>query len=64
MPKKKTIKAVSKRFKKTAKGKIKHARAGSGHLMGGKSRKRKRGLRKQAVLSKTETKRIINLLPG
>jgi large subunit ribosomal protein L35 len=64
MPKQKTVKAVKKRFRKSARGKIKHARAGSGHLMAGKSRKRKRGLRKQAVLSKVESKRIASLLPG
>lgn len=62
MPKKKTKKAAAKRFKLTAKGKIKYARAGTGHLMSSKSRKRKRQLRRNGVLSKPETVRITNLL--
>jgi len=62
MPKKKTNKAAAKRFKKTAGGGIKHARAGTGHLMSSKTRKRKRALRKDHVLSPTARKRIENLI--
>lgn len=62
MPKKKTNKAVSKRFKKTARGKIKYSKAGSGHLLGSKSRKRKRNLRAAGVLSKAENKRISDMI--
>ena len=62
MPKKKTKKAVAKRFKKTAKGKLKHAQAGAGHLLVHKSRKRKRKLRGMSILSKVETKRMVNML--
>jgi len=62
MPKKKTKKAVAKRFKKTAKGKIKRSKAGAGHLMASKSRKRKRSLRGRSVLSKVESKRISEML--
>lgn len=62
MPKKKTNKAAAKRFKKTATGKIKYSKAGSGHLLGGKTRKRKRALRTRAILSKPETKRVIGLI--
>ena len=58
MPKRKTNKAAAKRFKKTATGKIKYAKAGSGHLLGGKSRKRKRNLRSAGVLSRPETRRV------
>lgn len=64
MPKKKTNKAAAKRFKKTAKGKIKYSKAGSGHLLSGKSRKRKRGLRRRSILSKPECKRITAMLAG
>ena len=42
MPKMKTCKAISKRFKKTAKGKILHYHAGKRHLLQNKSRKSKR----------------------
>ncbi|MDP6630676.1 MAG: 50S ribosomal protein L35 [Kiritimatiellia bacterium] len=62
MPKKKTNKAAAKRFKKTATGKLKYHKAGSGHLLAGKSRKRKRSLRKGETLSKTETKRVEGML--
>jgi large subunit ribosomal protein L35 len=62
MPKKKTNKAAAKRFKKTATGKLKYHKAGSGHLLGGKSRKRKRKLRTAGTLSKTETKRVQGML--
>lgn len=58
MPKKKTRKAAAKRFKKTAKGKIVYSKSGSGHLLSGKTRKRKRQLRKNGVLVKGAAKRI------
>ena len=63
MPKKKTNKSVAKRFKRTAKGKIKHAKAGAGHLLSSKSRKRKRRLRNRGVLSKVEQSRVSKMLP-
>ena len=62
MPKKKTNKAAAKRFKKTATGKLKYHKAGSGHLLASKSRKRKRNLRSAETLSKTETKRVKGML--
>ncbi len=64
MPKRKTRKAAAKRFKRTAKGTIQYSKAGAGHLLTGKSRKRKRGLRGRSVLSKVEEKRISPLLGG
>jgi len=62
MPKVKTNKAAAKRFKVTAKGKLKYHKAGSGHLLGDKSRKRKRNLRSAGILSPAETKRVKRLL--
>lgn len=62
MPKMKTNKSAAKRFKRTATGKIKYSKAGSGHLLGGKSRKRKRALRKRDTLSSAEVKRVNALL--
>ena len=62
MPKKKTVKAAAKRFKRTAKGKLKYSKAGAGHLMASKTRKRKRNLRRKGILSKVETKRISAML--
>lgn len=62
MPKMKTKKAAAKRFKKTASGKLMYSKAGASHLLGGKSRKRKRALRRRAVLSKAENKRVLKMI--
>ncbi len=62
MPKKKTNKAAAKRFKVSATGKIKYFKAGSGHLLSSKSRKRKRSLRTPGILSKAENARVKRLL--
>ncbi|TFH17711.1 MAG: 50S ribosomal protein L35 [Lentisphaerales bacterium] len=62
MPKKKTKKAAAKRFKITASGKVKYAHAGRGHLLSGKTRKRKRGLRKAGIVCPADEKRILTLL--
>ena len=45
MPKQKTHKGVKKRFRITAKGKVKHRRAGTSHLQVRLTSKRKRKLR-------------------
>ena len=62
MPKSKTKKSAAKRFRVTAGGRLKYQKAGSGHLLSSKSRKRKRNLRAAGVLSKVEEKRIIGLI--
>lgn len=64
MPKMKTRKSVAKRFKLTATGKIKRACAGRGHLLSSKSRKRKRHLRKGALVSGADYRRIASQLQG
>ncbi len=64
MPKLKTKKAIAKRFKVTATGKVMHYGAGGAHLLSGKSSKRKRRIKTVAVLkSKGDSKRIKKLLP-
>jgi large subunit ribosomal protein L35 len=63
MPKQKTRKAASKRFKKTGTGKFTHHKAGGRHLKSSKSAKRKRQLRKATVISATETKRLTTSMP-
>ncbi|MGI5911892.1 MAG: 50S ribosomal protein L35 [Syntrophomonadaceae bacterium] len=63
MPKIKTHRGAAKRFKKTGSGKIKRAKAYASHLLGHKSSKRKRGLRKAGLVSEQETKRITKLIP-
>lgn len=64
MPKPKTKKSAAKRFKITARGKVKHRSAGTSHLAVRKSKKRRRQLRGTDVLSSTEAKRVIPLIRG
>ena len=58
----KTKKAVAKRFRTTAGGKLRHKGASRGHLFTTKSSKRKRHLRRGSILAPCETKRLINLI--
>jgi large subunit ribosomal protein L35 len=62
MPKMKTRKAVAKRVKVTARGKLLRHRAGAGHLKSRKSPKRLRKFRKAVAVSKAFTKHAIHLL--
>ena len=62
MPKMKTLKAASKRFKKTSSGKIKRNKAFASHILKKKSTKRKRNYRRSAVLSSADQKRISKLI--
>lgn len=62
MPKMKTKKAAAKRFKKTGTGKVKRHHAFTSHLFEGKTAKRKRQLRKSAIMSKGDQKRIEQLI--
>lgn len=63
MPKIKTKKAAAKRFKITAKGKIKRYRAFHSHLAQSKNPKRKRRLRKHTYVSAEDKKKIKKILP-
>lgn len=58
MPKLKTRKAVSKRFKVTSKGKMVCRRGGKSHLMSCKSSKRRRHLRQPLIIAAVMAKRI------
>ncbi len=64
MPKQKTRKSVVKRVKITAKGKVKRTTAGRGHLLTGKSRKRKRRLRGGSLVSGADRRRILTQIAG
>jgi large subunit ribosomal protein L35 len=64
MPKMKTHKGVKKRFRATAKNKVKHRRAGTSHLNSRMSQKRLRELRRTGVLAKPDTNRILEALAG
>ena len=64
MPKLKTHKGLKKRIKIGAKGKIKRPRAGKGHLLSGKSGRRKQHMRRKADVSPAFSKimkRALNL---
>jgi len=59
----KTRKAVAKRFKITARGKVLRARASRRHLLSTKSAKRKRRLGKAARVDDTDVARVKANLP-
>lgn len=63
MPKIKTNRGAAKRFKKTGSGKLKRSKAFASHIMGKKSSKRKRALRKSDLVSKSDVKKVTKLLP-
>jgi large subunit ribosomal protein L35 len=64
MPKQKTHKGTKKRFRLTAKGKVKHRQAGTSHLAFRLSTKRKRNLRGTAILAKPMEKAVQRALNG
>ncbi|MEE8550441.1 MAG: 50S ribosomal protein L35 [Gemmatimonadota bacterium] len=64
MPKVKTNRAAAKRFRRTARGKIKRRCAYANHKLGKKTRKRKRRLRKATLVSAGDLKRMRRLLGG
>ncbi|CAN5527273.1 50S ribosomal protein L35 [soil metagenome] len=59
----KTRKAVAKRFKITATGKILRSQASKRHLLSSKSSKRKRQMAKTALVDKTDMARIKMNMP-
>ena len=58
MPKMKSHRGASKRFKTTKSGKVKRKKAYTSHILNKKSTKRKRNLRKSTHVSKPEEKNI------
>jgi len=63
MPKQKTHKGAAKRFKFTATGKIKRAKAYRNHMMGHKTRKQKRNLRLGGLVSASEVAVVKKMMP-
>ena len=63
MPKMKTTKAAAKRFKKTGTGLLKRNKAYKSHILTKKSQKRKRNLRKAAIIDATNVKNMKKILP-
>ena len=62
MPKMKTDRGAAKRFSKTGSGKINRNHGYTSHILEKKSPKRKRNLRKSAILAKGDAKRIEKLI--
>ncbi|PWU68195.1 50S ribosomal protein L35 [Gracilibacillus dipsosauri] len=63
MPKMKTHSGTAKRFKKTGSGKVKRSHAFTSHMFANKTQKQKRKLRKSAIVSAGDYKRIKQMLP-
>ncbi len=63
MPKMKTHRGVSKRFRVNGSGKVKRAQAGKSHLLASKNKNRKRRLCKTVLICPAERKRMQALLP-
>ena len=62
MPKMKSKRGAVKRFKVTSSGKIMRNKANHSHILTKKTRKRKRRLRKEAEVSKSDRKLIRSCL--
>jgi large subunit ribosomal protein L35 len=63
MPKLKTHKGASKRFKKTGTGKIVRGHAGARHILTSKSTSRKRRLGTRVVADSTDQPKLRSMLP-
>ena len=63
MPKMKTSRAAAKRFKVTGSGKLKRNKAYKSHILTKKSQKRKRNLRKSAIVDDSNVKNMKKILP-
>lgn len=63
MPKMKTNRAASKRFKKTGSGRVRRPKQGGQHMMMGKSRKMRRRARNNDTVDSAMEKRVKIMLP-
>ena len=63
MPKMKTSRAAAKRFKKTGTGQLNRMKAYKSHILTKKTTKRKRNLRKAALVDSTNVKNMKKILP-
>jgi large subunit ribosomal protein L35 len=64
MPKMKTHSGAKKRFRKTAKGKLRGRRANRSHILEKKSPARKRRLGRPSEISRADQRRVKALLAG
>ena len=63
MPKMKTKRGAAKRFRKTGGGTFKRKKAYHSHILTSKDKKRKRRLRKGALVDRTNARKIQRQMP-
>ena len=63
MPKMKTNRGAAKRFKVTGTGKVVYSKSNAGHILTKKTSKRKRSLRKSAIIDKSNKAMVKKLIP-
>ncbi len=63
MPKLKTNRGAAKRFKKTGTGKFVYRKSHANHILTKKTRKRKRALRQDNIVDKSNQRELTLLLP-
>jgi len=63
VPKLKTHRGAAKRFRKTGTGKFKRTHAYTSHILSKKSAKRKRNLRKNALIAGADQRKVERMLP-
>ena len=64
MPKMKTHRGAAKRFKKTGTGKFVRSKSNKQHILTKKSTRRKRRLRKSALVDPVDARRLKEMLPS
>ena len=64
MPKMKSNSSAKKRFKKTASGEFKRGKAYKSHILTKMTTKRKRNLRKKALIDSADKKSVQRMLPN
>jgi len=64
MPKIKTNRAAAKRFRKTGSGKFAFSKSHASHILTKKTTKRKRALRQDQLVKKSDMKEVRLLLPN
>jgi len=62
MPKMKSNRGAAKRFRVTASGKIKRHHAYHSHILTKKNAKRKRNLRKEALITEADARRVKRMI--
>lgn len=64
MPKMKSNRGASKRFRLTGSGKVRRNKAYASHILTKKSTKRKRNLRKAGILTSADEARVKRMIGG